>query len=65
VAEVVTTIATVKHRRPAPPATNDVELGMAWWNRLTKIERMAALLAADTAVAAEAWAFWKLTAARD
>jgi hypothetical protein len=35
-------------------------MGMAWWNGMTRIERMAALLAAETAVPAQAWARWKL-----
>ena len=37
----------------------DAEIGMAWWNGLSKRERAQALEAAGTSVPAEAWAHWK------
>lgn len=49
------------YQHPVPrPVSNDDELGMAWWNSMTRIERLEALLAADTVTPAEAWAHWKL-----
>lgn len=44
----------------AAPAT-DAELGTHWWNQLSERGRLAALRAADTAVPAEAWEWWKRT----
>ena len=39
----------------------DAQLGMAWFNALTEIERGFWLHKADTAVPADAWAFFKLS----
>jgi hypothetical protein len=44
----------------ARPAA-DAELGIQWWNRLSERGRLQALRAADTAVPAEAWEWWKRT----
>ncbi len=37
----------------------DAELGMAWWNQLSRFERAQWLARANSAVPAEAWAAWK------
>jgi hypothetical protein len=37
----------------------DAELGMAWWNGLTKRQRAEALRAANTDVPAVAWEHWR------
>lgn len=46
----------------ARPAA-DAELGMAWFNGMNERQRVAALRAADSAVPADAWEWWKRTAA--
>jgi hypothetical protein len=42
------------------PAGNDAELGMAWWNGLTELERAHWMEVADSAIPADAWKAWKL-----
>jgi hypothetical protein len=37
----------------------DAELGMTWWNGLTKRQRAEALRAANTDVPAVAWEHWR------
>jgi hypothetical protein len=41
--------------------STDAAMGMAWFNSLTKQQRLEALRAADTAAPAEAWAHYKAT----
>ncbi len=38
---------------------SDTELGMTWWNRLTKCERADWLRRADSVVPADAWSLFK------
>jgi hypothetical protein len=48
-------------RKPTP----DEQLGMAWWNNLTKAERAVWMSrAGHTGVAADAWAAFKATTGR-
>jgi hypothetical protein len=58
--ERVVTVRAPSLRPVARPAS-DAELGCAWWNGLTERERWRALHAADSAVPAEAWEWWKRT----
>lgn len=41
----------------------DAAMGIAWFNSLTKQQRLEALRTADTDMPAEAWAFYKATGA--
>lgn len=59
---MATTSSVTPIRAVARPAA-DAELGIHWWNRLTERQRWNALRAADSAVPAEAWEWWKRTAA--
>jgi len=55
--------AKVQPIQPAKPRPAfDVELGMAWWNGMSRYERMQALLAVEPdgrCSPAEAWAHWR------
>jgi len=47
-------------------STTDAQLGIAWWNAMSKQARLAALKAVEpdgSASPAEAWEHWKQTAA--
>jgi hypothetical protein len=46
----------------ARPATA-ADLGTAWWNSMTERQRLESLRAADSSVPADAWEWWKRTAA--
>jgi hypothetical protein len=46
--------------RTLPVQTSDAELGMTWWNRLTRFERIEWMRrAGNTGVAADAWEAFK------
>lgn len=45
-------------RRPCAAAIPGHEIGIAWWNHMTRQERADALRAANTAVPVEAWKYW-------
>jgi hypothetical protein len=38
---------------------SDAQLGMAWWNGMSVLERAEALRAANTDIPAEAWRHWQ------
>jgi hypothetical protein len=66
------TIAGYDTRREAVQAAreiathlNDAALGIAWFNRLTPLERAQWFARANSAVPADAWAAFKVQTARD
>jgi hypothetical protein len=59
--------AKVQPIRPAKPRpASDAELGVAWWNAMSKQARLAALMAVESegrASPAEAWEHWRQNSA--
>jgi hypothetical protein len=53
-----TTIITITHKMVAP-MTNDDEVGMVWWNRLSEQDRAQWAKAAGTGIAKDAWELFK------